>query len=111
MLTYQDLTNSQKRWVHLVMTHFPNVGTEITYTEFKEIDFFLKSRRELDVSCKISKPLWLVTNNKLSRGVYSFPAPNIVPPVLPVSILSEEESVYQMELEKLGIPIPIKVTK
>jgi hypothetical protein len=103
MLYYKDLSPAQRRWVELVEAYFPRSDPQITYAEIKQIhDFFVGKRRE-DARFKISKPLWLITNNALSRGRYLFPASSV--PQCVAACLPPEEATYRQELAKFSIEI------
>ena len=109
MLSYNDLTRAQKRWVELVELHFSNIldvsKNILTYKDINEIDNFFRSKRVENKRYKISKPLWLITNNASARGVYKFPASTIVEELVddraPVDSVMELN--YKAELKKLNI--------
>jgi hypothetical protein len=104
MLTYHDLSKAQKRWVELVEACYPDIGDEISYQDVQAIHEFFASKRAENPKYKISKALWLITNNALSRGVYKFPRSDAVDAEVVLEIDSELETQYKAELEKLGIP-------
>lgn len=101
MLRYSDLTAGQRKFVDLVELHFPNITTEITHTQIKEIHEFFIGKRAEHKNFKVAKALWIVTNNYISRGLYRFPGTNGLPP--DIVDYSPQELAYRDELEKLGI--------
>jgi hypothetical protein len=108
MLSYEDLSAAQKRWVDLVEIHFPNIldvtnGT-LTYKDILQIDNFFREKRSENKKYKVSKPIWLITNNAVERGKYKFPSSTfgeIIDENAPVA--SDMEVNYQNELKRLGI--------
>lgn len=87
MLAYNNLSSARQRWVDLVEQHFPEVKLRgvVTFKEINSIHDFFFEKRESDKRYKISKPLWLITNNAISKGVYQFPAsdaPEVETPVI-----------------------------
>lgn len=102
MLSYPDLTHTQRKWVDLVEIHFPEIEGTITYKQVLEVHDFFTSKRVENKAYKISKALWLITNNKTGHGIYMFPGSKIG------DIPSETEDspaeiAYKEELIKLGI--------
>lgn len=80
MLTYSDLTKSQKRWVDnmiVIMPQFAN-GGNITLKECAASYDILRGMRDTGIG-KIGYPNWLYNKNKLARGLYFFPAPGAEP--------------------------------
>ena len=104
MLTYDILTDSQRRWVNLVEFHYPDITTEITYLQIKEIHIFFTEKRLENKNFKCAKALWLITNNAISRGVYSFPSSK-APEKKEVEILDSLEIGYREQLSAHGIPL------
>lgn len=78
MLKYSDLTKSQKRFVDAVIEVRPALaqGGTITLKECAAVYYELRETRTGAKGEKIGYPNWLYAANKLSRGVYEFPAPN-----------------------------------
>ena len=103
MLYYKDLSPAQRRWVELVEAYFPRSDPQITYAEIKQIHTFFVGKRREDARFKISKPLWLITNNALTRGRYMFPASNAIQRI--AACLPQEELTYRQELAKFSIQI------
>jgi hypothetical protein len=107
LLSYSDLTKSQRKWVDLVELHFPEIDTQLTFEKIKEIRDLFKSKQELDKRYKGGYALWLITHNAIDRGPYMFPGSKFenVEPIIPV-IDSELETRYKNELIKYGISYP-----
>lgn len=80
MLTYNSLSSAQRRWVDLVEIYFPEIKTRgvVTNKEVRTIHDFFVGKRAEDKRFKISHPIWLITNNAVSRGVYTFPSSSFV---------------------------------
>ena len=78
MLKYSDLSKSQKRFVDAVIEVRPTLasGGTITLKECAAVYYELREQRTGAKGEKIGYPNWLYNANKLSRGVYEFPAPN-----------------------------------
>ena len=78
MLKYSDLSKSQKRFVDAVIEVRPNLasGGTITLKECAAVYYELRAQRTGAKGEKIGYPNWLYNANKISRGVYEFPAPN-----------------------------------
>jgi hypothetical protein len=106
MLYYFDLTPSQRHWVDLVEAVFPEdrEAGEISYKRLNEIHNHFVSLRGRDGRYKCSKPLWLITNNAISRGVYKFPSSKSIEIEQEEVLDSDLEIRYREELEKLDIP-------
>lgn len=62
-------------------------------------DFFV-SKREKDKRYKVSKPLWIITHNAVSRGVYKIPFEEVK---FKETITDPMEKMYRAELKKFGI--------
>lgn len=76
MLTYNELTKSQKRFVDAVLREFPDVkkaGT-VSRKELEYIYWELNAKRETGGE-KVGFPNWLTGPNKVSRGVFQVPMP------------------------------------
>jgi len=78
MLKYSDLSKSQKRFVDAVIEVRPTLasGGTITLKECAAVYYELRAQRTGAKGEKIGYPNWLYNANKISRGVYEFPAPN-----------------------------------
>jgi hypothetical protein len=105
MLLYTDLSGSQRRWVDLVEFCFPDISETITYQKIKDIHNFFTEKRKDNPKYKISKALWLITNNAMTRGVYKFPSSKLADEDAPMVEDTEMEKLYKAELAKYGIPI------
>ena len=103
LLQYKDLSPAQRRWVELVEIHFPHIQHTIAYSEIRQIHDFFFSKRSADKRFKISKPLWLITHNAVSRGVYNFPGSGAR--LGEPAPLSDDETLYRTELAKFAITI------
>ena len=101
MLQYKDLSPAQRRWVDLVSLFFPDTGSTLTYTELTKIDRFFFVNREKDPRFKISKPLWLISNNAVSRGIYFFPRDTAV--YTPPDTNTDLENTLHEELRRLDV--------
>lgn len=103
MLNYSDLSKAQQRWVNLVEKNFPDIKGSLTYKQIQDIHTFFTEKRKEDSRFKISKALWLITNNAVSRGVYKFPSSTVEEIEVETVIDSELEANYKAELAKFGI--------
>ena len=103
MLNYTDLSKAQRRWVDLVEEYFPDISDTLTYKQIQDIHAFFTEKRKEDSKFKISKALWLITNNAVTRGTYKFPKSSIAEIEVETVIDSELEVRYKAELAKFGI--------
>jgi hypothetical protein len=104
MISYQELSKARKRWVDLVELHYPEIDKTISLQQIKDIHDFFTTKRTEDKKYKVSKALWVVTNNKVSRGVYRFPGSKSEFEETETPIIDDElETLYKAELIKLGI--------
>ena len=80
MLTYSELTKSQKRWAHAMIEFYPKLenGGSITLNECWVASTTLYAQRVAG-SPKIGYPNWLFGVNKIRKGLYFFPAPGAEP--------------------------------
>jgi len=106
MLTFNDLSTAQKKWVYIVNHFHPEVTTEITFKQINEFHEEFMALRQKDKKYKVGLPLWLIGHNTIRRGVYFFPAEaNISVPVsskpVPVKTALLEE--FKQELSKYCI--------
>jgi hypothetical protein len=105
MLSYNDLSVGQKKWVDLVEACElikPN-QLEVTYKQIQEIHQYLTEQRNTNKKFKVSKPLWLITNNAIRRGVYAFPSSEGNSTITVEVNNSPEEILYQTELMQYNI--------
>jgi hypothetical protein len=99
MLHYHNLTPAQRKWVELVQIHFPEITSEITFTQINTIHEFFLGKRSEHKNYKVGMPTWLITNNSLKRGVYFFPASMYNNTDVP---LTEKETQFRSELSESG---------
>lgn len=80
MITYDNASKSQRKWVDAVITIFPNIEKTgvISAAECYSAHMNLLKNRKAD-SEKIGYPNWLFKTNKISPGVYFFPAKGLNP--------------------------------
>ena len=124
MLKYSDLSKSQKRFVDAVIEVRPNLATggTITLKECAAVYYELRGTRTGAKGEKIGYPNWLYAANKISRGVYDFPAPNakskktkvaddvtklekIIAESDPVEVESQSDAEFLNELRANGIAV------
>lgn len=77
-MNYSDLNKTQKRCIDAFIELNPKLESQatITRTEVEQLFFKLHADRANGGS-KIGYPMWLVKGDKISRGVYQFPAPKL----------------------------------
>lgn len=77
-MNYSNLTKVQKRCIDAFVKLRPELATAetISRTEVEELFFKLHAERT-NGGEKIGYPMWLVKGEKVSRGVYKFPAPSL----------------------------------
>ena len=78
-MNYTNLTKTQKRCIDAFITIRPALASQysITRSEVEELFAELHSKRSAGGE-KIGYPMWLVKGDKVSRGHYKFPAPNLI---------------------------------
>lgn len=103
MLTYNDLSHTQRKWVSLVEMFHPEITDTITYKQINEFHNEFMELREISQKYKTGMPLWLIKPNALERGVYFFPSQKNTPPEQEQVVLSDKEQIYQEELKKHGL--------
>lgn len=106
MLTFDDLSTAQKKWVYIVNHFHPEVTTEITFKQINDFHNEFVALRAENKKYKVGLPLWLIGENAIRRGVYFFPAEaNKSAPVgmkkMPVKTALLDE--FKQELKKYGI--------
>jgi len=106
MLTWFDLSPSQKKWVTLVQMFHPEVKDSVTFQQIREFHEEFKEKRKDGPKFKTGMPMWLMTNNAVERGVYFFPSEENTldmeeEELTPINEELEED--YQDELRKYGI--------
>lgn len=77
-MNYTKLTKVQKRCIDAFVKLRPELASieTITRPEIEELFFKLHADRG-NGGEKIGYPMWLVKGEKVSRGVYKFPAPSL----------------------------------
>lgn len=77
-MNYSDLTKTQKRCIDAFVKLRPELETSETITR-PEIEALFKTLYDNRASGgeKIGYPMWLVKGEKNGRGVYKFPAPGL----------------------------------
>lgn len=77
MLTYKDLTNSQKKCIDTFIEYHPELASaaEITSKEVHTIWHEIFNQRSNGAPV-LAYPHWLSKNNQIRRGVHSFPSPS-----------------------------------
>lgn len=103
MLNYHDLTAAQRHWVDLVEASFPDEPDVLTYKRLLELHAHFVSLRSVDARYKCAKPLWLITNNAISRGLYKLPKSTFIDDAEDLPLDSELEIRYREELKNLDI--------
>lgn len=75
MITYDKLTPAQSKWLDLVEILFPTIYEcdIITHAQLKMIHDQLTELRKTDKKYKVGWPIWLITNNAVTRGCYKLP--------------------------------------
>jgi hypothetical protein len=109
-MNYSQLSKAQKRCIDAFVKIRPDLATaeSISRTDIEEIFWILHAEREHGGE-KIGYPMWLVKGDKVSRGMYKFPAPELsqAPAKVEtktVEIKSEEEDKeFFTELAENGI--------
>jgi len=78
-MNYTNLTKIQKRCIDAFIKIRPALASQysITRSEVEELFNELLSKRDTGGE-KIGYPMWLVKGDKVSRGHYKFPAPNLL---------------------------------
>lgn len=109
MLTFNDLSLAQKKWVQLAELYDPEIKDTVTFRKIHEIHEALYKLREKNPKAKVGLPLWLIKHNVVSRGVYFFPAEknsapeNVTPQGKSTKMEHSLEAEYQEELKKYGL--------
>lgn len=78
MLNYSDLNKTQKRIVDAFIARRPELANtdRISRVEIEELWYTMYAERATG-GPKMGYPGWLVKGDKLARGMYPFPAPNV----------------------------------
>ncbi len=103
MLSYNDLSIGQRKWVDLVEACelLDSNKNEVSYKEIQTIHEYFVKQRSVNKKFKVSKPLWLITNNAIRRGVYAFPSSESNLAITEGNY--PEEVMYKNELKKFNI--------
>lgn len=98
-MNYSDLSKAQKRAVDFYVELDPSLKTATTISRTKVEELFFKCR---EIHGKFGYPNWIVKGQKVSRGVYVWPAPEATAQATkkPVIDLSSIKKVEQDEFEK-----------
>jgi hypothetical protein len=75
MITLSELTPAQSKWLALIKHYFADIHSSgiITYQQLVEAHKKFTELRETDKKFKVGWPIWFITNNQISRGVYQLP--------------------------------------
>lgn len=107
-MNYSDLTKIQKRCVDAFIQLRPELASASTISrqEVEELFFALHEQRA-NGGPKIGYPMWLIKGDKVNRGEYVFPAPNVNTSEVVVSSkqASEEDEEFFAELRANGINV------
>lgn len=110
-MNYSKLSKAQKRCIDAFVRLRPELANaeSITRPEIEELFFKLHADRS-NGGEKIGYPMWLVKGEKVSRGVYKFPAPNLATVSSTKKVaksveksMSEEDKEFFTELAEHGI--------
>jgi len=77
-MNYSELNKTQVRCIDAYISLRPELSAQPTITrpEVEELHSKLYAERA-NGGLKIGYPMWLVKNDKLGRGIYEFPAPEL----------------------------------
>lgn len=112
-MNYSKLTNTQKRCIDAFVKIRPELASAetISRADIEEIFWILHAEREHGGE-KIGYPMWLVKGEKVGRGSYKFPAPELASKstsktetkeVSPEIKSAEEDKEFFTELAENGI--------
>lgn len=78
MLKYSDLTKAQKRFVDSILKEDPSIAKSGTATR-KQIEslYWTLNEKRASGGEKVGFPNWLTGPNKVARGVYQIPMPEV----------------------------------
>lgn len=76
MLTYKDLSASQRKCIDTFIQYYPEMktATEITSKQIRSMCQEIYKKRSSGAPV-IAFPNWLAKHNQLRRGVHAFPSP------------------------------------
>lgn len=103
-MNYSDLTKTQKRCIDAFIKLRPELNSQSTITR-PEVEALFQTLFEARATGgeKIGYPMWLVKGDKLGRGIYEFPAPELdTAPAVPVleKTSKSKTKAQQAEVEK-----------
>ena len=110
-MKYSDLTNTQKRCIDAFVKFRPVLATQSTISR-PEIEDIFKQLFDARATGgeKIGYPMWLIKGDKVSRGNYVFPAPELsmvsIPTIQiaqPKPKTSDEDKEFFADLKEYGI--------
>lgn len=100
MIHYNELTAGQLRYVNMVNLFHPEIEDTITFAQINKIhEEFLGLRPKY----KIGFPLWIVSENRIGKGLYSFPKEGVDSQEKSGIIVSEHERLYLELLFKFNL--------
>ena len=107
MLKYAELSKGQKRFVDSTISIRPKFinGGSITLKECSEVFHELYATRTGAKGGKVGFPNWLMATNKVSRGVYQFPAPIKKSGKKITSVILDSGDEFNDELRANGIEV------
>lgn len=84
-MNYSDLNKTQRRIVDAFIARRPELAnaSSITRVEIEELWYTMYAERATG-GPKMGYPGWLVKGDKVTRGVYPFPAPNVTHSTAPL---------------------------
>ena len=77
-MNYSELTKTQKRCIDAFIKVRPELASQATITR-QEVEALFETLFQARATGgdKIGYPMWLVKGDKLGRGIYEFPAPDL----------------------------------
>lgn len=108
-MNYANLTKTQKRCIDAFIEIRPPLANSsfITRSEVEELFFILYEKRK-EGGPKIGYPMWLIKGEKVGRGEYVFPAPNVKHEAIAKQsqkVSSVEDEEFLAELRENGIEV------
>lgn len=111
MLTYDQLTAGQRKWVIMVGVFHPEITESITFEQVHQFHSEFLLLRKQDPKYKIGLPLWLVKENRIGKGLYFFPKEGAVhEDTTSDETLTELETKYNAFLSQFGITTDLTTT-
>lgn len=111
-MNYKDLNKTQKRVIDAFVKLRPELANTSTITRPEVEELFLKLYAErANGGEKIGYPMWLVKGDKVARGSYVFPAPNVVNESIisavakRVALNTKEDEEFFNDLKEAGIEV------